>query len=176
MTANDFVLEPVVAGNAEAAESGTYLVLLDALTAPPHLLISHHGSVYSLSVNGRQLGSPLKKLLDYVQRKKIPTLLVEWHWPENENHLARLSAAFSRYPRVQAGSISCLHPIRDLAVQLHGAKMQEANFIFELLPLLKEAGALGQTFSFELETGGSFVPLRYTEEAVGNAIGRSVPQ
>ena len=118
------------------------------------------------------MGSPLDKLLAFIQRKQVPTLFLEWKTgkPADETK-AILQQAFSHYPKLEAGKTSCLSPIRDAAAAIHGEEMRSAKFIFELLPLLKEKNALGTAYGFHLEE--SFVLKHYSEEAVSGAIQNS---
>lgn len=175
-----FRLSNILPGTKETLMRGTFIVLLDPLHLPPHLLVSHEGKLFSLSVSGRQLGSPLEKLLAWAERKKIPALFIEWELPagssaESFSKLAQNS--FSRYPRVEAGKVSCLFPIREMAAALHDDKMKNARFIFELLPLLKNENAMGTSYSFQLETtNNEFELLSYSEEELAEAILHAEPE
>lgn len=154
--------------------SGTYLVVFNATKIPPHLLISHEGKVYSVSVSGRQMASPLNKLESYISRKSVPTLFIEWKLPENhssEYFETLLQESFAPYPRLEAGKTSCLSPIRDFAAKLYGDQMNEARFIFELLPLLASANAIGKTIALHLnETESVFRFQQYNEAEIEDAI------
>lgn len=175
-----FRLSNILPGAKETLMRGTYIVLLDPLHLPPHLLVCHEGKLFSLSVSGRQLGSPLEKLLAWSERKKVPSLFIEWKLPAGSSaksfpDLAQNS--FSRYPRVEAGKVSCLFPIREMAAALHGEKMKSARFIFELLPLLKDKNAIGASYSFQLETtNNEFELLSYSEAELAAAILRTEPE
>lgn len=168
----EFHLHPVLPGSDAALSKGCYIILLDAKHVPPHLLVSLDGEVHSVSSAGRQMGSALEKLLTFIRRKNIPTLFLEWKTGKTAEETKRvLHESFSKYPKLEAGQSSCLSPIRDTAVILHGEEMHPAKFIFELLPLLKAKDAMGNAFGFFTEE--TFVLNHYTTEAVNEAIRNS---
>ena len=155
---------------------GIFIVLLNATSAPPHLLLSIYGQLFSITDAGRQMASPLEKMLLFIQRKKIPTLFVEWQTPESwpvEKMEMEARKNFSRYERVIAGKASCLFPIRDLAADVYGNKMQAANFIFELFPLLKKENAIGKTIALNMENetaNGSFELMTYDDDQLQESL------
>lgn len=120
------------------------------------------------------MGSPLSKLESFISRKVIPALFIEWKLPEHvssEQFETFLQESFAPYARLEAGKTSCLSPIRDLASKLYGSQMQEARFIFELLPLLDGENAIGNTFAFHLDqTEKQFLFQKYTETEIEDAI------
>lgn len=170
----DFVLQHIHPASENDFATGTYIVVFNAQQVPPHLLISHEGKIYSVSVSGRQLGSPLAKLETFIERKTVPTLFIEWKLPEHlsaDEFETLLKKAFALYPRLEAGKNSCLSPIRDLADMLYGGEMKKARFIFELLPLLRNENATGKTFYSHIAVSeNTFTLQTYTETELENAI------
>ncbi len=140
------------AGNVNLSD-GTFIILFNVTAIPPHLLLSVNGKIYSITDSGRQMGSSLEKLIGFVKRKNVPTVFVEWILLESWNVERMESEArkcFLKYDRVVEGKISCLFPIRDVAAAVLGNEMNEAGFIFELLPLMDKANAIGKTFALNL--------------------------
>jgi hypothetical protein len=171
-----FSVFPEIPGETQLYR-GAYIILLNALSIPPHLLASVDGTLYSITVAGQHAGSPLDKFLQLVHRKKAPTLFVEWKLPagwSTERLESELRKNVGRYTRVEEGKASCLSPIRDTAATLHGPEMHSAGFIFELFPLMQTLGALGETFGLHMESAkqsdGSFHLLTYDSEELRNAI------
>lgn len=123
------------------------------------------------------MGSPLEKMLGFIQRKKIPTLFVEWKLPENskfENLKFEIEKNFMNYLRVEEGKVSCLFPIRDTVVAVLGEEFRKAEFIFELFPMMQKINALGKTFAYNMETeikkDQSFELMTYNETQLSQAI------
>jgi hypothetical protein len=161
----DFSLKNILPVTDSVFSDGVYIILFNATSIPPHLLLSVNNKIYSITDSGRQLGSPLKKLAGFIQRKKIPAIFVEWK-PENsqipENSIHEI---FSKYDRVVEGKISCLFPIRDVVVEIHGDEFQKANFIFELLPMMENKNALGKISEMNMGNAivnGEFELLTYS--------------
>lgn len=133
----------------------------NVLRSPPHLLTLAGGLIYSLSAKGQHIDEPLSKWLGLIRRKKTPTLFIEWKLPsgytdDDAQNLFR--KAFRRHKRVSSKA-TCLFPIREVVTIMHPDHVGNEKFIFELLPTLAKAGALGKTFArhfdkteFELAT------------------------
>lgn len=171
-----FSLNNIVSVADHDFSKGIFILLFDARTIPPHLLLSIDGKIYSLTDAGRQMGSSLEKLLLFVKRKKVPTLFVEWSdtkgmGSEKLENLVR--NCFLKYDRVKDGKVSCLFPIRDAVSAILGEEMETANFVFELLPLMEKQKALGKVFEMNMRNeieNGEFELLRYTEEELKEAL------
>jgi hypothetical protein len=166
----NFALHSILSGSEKKFTEGVYIILFNATSLPPHLLLSIDGEVYSITDSGRQLGSPLEKLLLFIKRKNIPALFIEWKVEK-----AKLQARqnFLKYDRVIEGKVSCLFPIRDIVADVLGDEMKKADFIFELLPAMQQANALGESFELNMESAivnGSFELLTYTNEQMKQAL------
>ena len=172
----NFALSPVLPGENTDFSRGIYIILFEADKIPPHLLLSVNGKVFSITASGRQLGSPLEKLLLFIKRKNIAALFVEVGIPggrtaENLQESARVN--FSSYDRVVEGKISCLFPLRDFAAELFGNEMRKADFIFELLPLLGKQNATGNVYELNMQhliANGKFELLTYTQDQLKEAL------
>jgi hypothetical protein len=139
-----FEIEGIQSFEMNQIESRNYLILLHVDQTPPHLMLSLAGKVYGVSSEGKQNGTALQKLLTYIERKKTPSLFIELICSDSPEELAtKVATAFSKYPRLIAGKTSCLSPIRDFAVSIWGNQLNEANFVFELIPLLENEKAIG---------------------------------
>lgn len=172
----NFALENILPGDAADFSEGIYIILFEAGKIPPHLLLSVNGKVFSITASGRQMGSPLEKLLLFIKRKNIATVFVEVKKPEGltaEITESITKEYFSNYERVIEGKVSCLFPVRDVMAELFGDEMQKANFIFELLPLLKKQNATGNVYELNmphLVINGRFELLTYTQDQLKEAL------
>lgn len=169
----NFALQHILNGIDKDFSKGIYIILFNATAIPPHLLLSIHGEIFSITDSGRQLGSPLEKLVGFIKRKNVPVLFVEW---KTENTGSLKTAArehFMKYDKVVEGKVSCLFPVRDVVAGVLGEEMKQANFIFELLPMMEKANALGEVTELNMGTAivnGSFELLTYTNEQMKEAL------
>ena len=162
---------------------GSFIVVLQTVRVPPHLLIAVNGRTWSISVSGQLPAEPLEKLFSYIHRKKIPTVFSELILPENvapERFCEMLSEAVSRYPEVHANETTCLDPIRDVAAGVFGDSINHARFIFELIPAIELSGGIGRHFGFYLDQhldgeNNLAMPI-YTAEDVAEATREAAKQ
>ncbi|CAN5914938.1 hypothetical protein BH11BAC7_BH11BAC7_26740 [soil metagenome] len=169
----NFVLHTILSSGDKDFQEGIYIILFNVTSTPPHLLLAVDGKIYSITDSGRQVGSPLEKLLLFIKRKNIPSIFVEWKTSNVESVEKITKEQFSRYERVVEGKISCLFPIRDVVANVLGEEFKKAGFIFELLPLMEKAGALGNTFELNMQsamTNGSFELITYTQEQLSDVL------
>lgn len=124
------------------------------------------------------MGSPLEKLLLFIKRKSVPTIFAEWSelkgW-KVEKLKSFVQDTFLKYDRVVEGKVSCLFPIRDVVAEVLGDEMKQADFIFELLPLMEKENALGKVFEMNMGNAivnGEFELLVYTEGELREAIAK----
>ncbi len=178
-----FILHNIHSGQEATFSTGVYIILFNATQIPPHLLLSINGKVFSITDSGRQLGSPLEKLITFVKRKNIPTLFIEWDLMENsvegfsirevEKVESLIRNSFLQYDKVIEGKVSCLIPIRDVAAKVLGDEIKKAQFIFELLPMMEKRNVIGNTYSLNMEQAifdGQFELLTYTEKQLKQSV------
>jgi hypothetical protein len=156
----------------EQLSSGTYIVLLNILHPPPHLVLLHNGLCYALHSNGRQDGEAGELLFQLIRRRSLPAIFVTWKLPEPAAAATQLTEILAPHSRVEAGGATCLLPLRRLA-ELQGiAAAAQCRFIFELLPLLSDAGQLAECFSLNYNAPEFLLPV-YTAADVDAAILRT---
>lgn len=171
-----FVFTNVLPANEQQLMNGSFIVVLQTVRVPPHLLIAVNGRTWSISVSGQLPAEPLEKLFSYIHRKQIPTVFSELILPAHispEKFCALLDEAVSRYPEVHANETTCLHPIRDVAAEVFGESLNHARFIFELIPGIQLNDGIGKHYGFYLDSHldaekNLAMPV-YTEEDVAEA-------
>lgn len=149
-----FIFKNVHPANEEQLMKGNYIVVLQTVRVPPHLLIGVDGRTWSISVSGQLPGEPLDKLFAYIHRKKIPTIFSELKLPAkftSQRFSELLDMAVSKYPEVHANEVTCLHPIREAAAEVFGDLAGEAQFIFELIPAIQKMGGIGEHYGFYID-------------------------
>jgi hypothetical protein len=171
-----FIFSNVLPANEKQLMNGSFIVVLQTVRVPPHLLIAVNGKTWSISVSGQLPGEPLEKLFAFIHRKQVPTIFSELILPKEiteEKFCALLNDAVSRYPEVHANETTCLDPIRDAAAEVFGDSLNHTRFIFELIPAIQLNGGIGKHYGFYLEkhldSEGNLAMPVYTAEDVAKA-------
>jgi hypothetical protein len=152
---------------------GCWIVAVRASSIPPHFMLLINGSSYSLHKYGVQCNEPLEPFMELIRRKFQPTLFFEWHVDAIDQVREYIVQTLQQYDRLKAGCISCLTPLRNLAIHLYGNEMQSVNFFFDLFPLLKKHEKIGRIMHTNMSSyvkEGVFDFPVYTREAVDAAI------
>jgi hypothetical protein len=178
-----FIFSNVLPANEPQLMKGAFIVVLQTVRVPPHLLIAVDGKTWSISVSGQLPAEPLEKLFSYIHRKQIPTVFSELLIPASvsaERFCELLNQAVSRYPEVHANETSCLNPIRDVAAEVFGESANHARFIFELIPAIQLNGGIGKHYGFyldaHLDSGRNLAMPVYTAEDVARATEEAAKQ
>lgn len=143
---------------------GVYLCLFGVDKIPPHLGIIAKGKYYSASAKGNRVGEPAMGIWRRIQQGRIPSLYIEL---SVENSESKLTSAFSLYPKLKQDQ-TCLLPIKDF-LEESGCHVGNAQYVYELIPLLKELGLVKNIFSRFIEED-TFQLAIYTKEEITNRI------
>ncbi|MBI3511988.1 MAG: hypothetical protein HY064_15120 [Bacteroidetes bacterium] len=171
-----FTLRNIHHSNGKEIFHGNFIVIFHARRVPPHLLASVHGNTFSISVQGPFAYEPLEKILDYVKRKKVECLFIEWNLPKDipiNKLLLHLEKNILLCKKVIAGKNSCLSPIRETIAEISGNEMRDACFIFDLLPIMESKKLLGKIYALNMENvihNGIFPLVTYSQEELNEAI------
>ncbi|MBI3501346.1 MAG: hypothetical protein HY063_06080 [Bacteroidetes bacterium] len=156
-----------------------FLVLLYAARIPPHLLVSVHGKIFSLSVKGATVDGELSSLLHLIRRKKIETVFIRLALPlvfTLEQLQDEIRHCMLAYPRADVGIATCLTPIADFCHSIYSTEKKNVNLIFDLLPKLSERKAVKEIYHLNLGnylSGNSFELNKYEVNDVHEAIRNS---
>ncbi|MGL5891110.1 MAG: hypothetical protein ACRC3B_14570, partial [Bacteroidia bacterium] len=156
----------------EQLRSGTYIVLLSITQPPPHLVLLHNGLCYSLHSTGKQEGDQSELLFQLIRRRSLAAAFVTWQLPAPAAAATQLTQILAAHSRVEAGSTTCLLPVRRLAEMQGTVAAADCKFVFELLPLLSDAGQIGECFSVNYNAPELQLPV-YTAADVDAAILRT---
>lgn len=113
---------------SENYRKGLFLWILHADKIPPHAGLSNNGEYFSLKANGRDSKLSIRSLAEIIERKQIPTIIVELVNIE----IRPLASIFFNYKCTIPGEITCLNPIKDTL------NITEAGKLHNLLKELKE--------------------------------------
>lgn len=129
----------------EYLKEGVFLVLLDALKVPPHLLLVVSGKVFSISTLGPSIDQDFEKYFRMIQKRNMPTIFVQLSLPAiftKEMLKDKIRLITKSYPRVDIGVASCLNPIKDFCNEVYEVDKSRVNLVFDLLDGLKSQQAI----------------------------------
>jgi hypothetical protein len=92
-------------------EDGFYLWVFHADKIPPHIGCSVNGKYFSLKFNGKDENVPIELVLATIDRKSIPTLVIEI---KSTVSLEMVMVIFESYSTTVPDEVTCLAPISRL--------------------------------------------------------------
>lgn len=158
------VINELVPLNEEDLENGLFLCLFGIDKIPPHLGLVANGKYYSSSAKGGRIAENVDLIIRRVNQSKIPTLFIKIDTTINEN---KLTESFSNYPKLRKQE-TCLLPIKDYFGSID-IDTKTANYVYQLIPLLREVGVVGNSYSLYYSPE-SFTLKVYTKEDITNRI------
>lgn len=139
-------------------EQGLFLWILHADKIPPHAGLSENGVYFSLKAKGKDSKLTIQKIVDIIERKKIPTIIIAL---QKNNTRKSLEITFSTYLKTVPTEITCLNPIKD------HLNIPNAGKLHELLSSMEEFGLIDKVYSVFLPE--SYVKLpEYEEKDIHN--------
>jgi len=135
------------------------LWILHADKIPPHIGISDATGFYSLKVKGKDEAVPLKKILQVIEKKKIPTLVYALV-PEKVHFLKKV---FSEFNVADSNGVTCLEPIK------RATDISKADTVHELIRNLENNHVLGESWRLNLSPKFEAIP-DYSREDILNRL------
>jgi hypothetical protein len=174
----------------EQLKSGLWLILVGVNEIPPHIAIINEGKYYSQSARKVDCGTTFEKLMNAIQRKRIPTVLINIgistviarkeapHFYGMPQHCGTISTNLlleKIYKNLQPlgnAENTCLTPIRLFFSEYCSDEFKNANYVFELLALAEKKGLLKESVSlFCGDSNSNVVTLpKYTIAQIKNKI------
>lgn len=108
--------------SSEIDFSRNVIWVLHADKAPPHIGFSSENTFFSLKVSGKDEGLNTDNVLELIQRKKIPTLLIQLTEIRSSEDV---KSEYDLFERAVFGSITCLNPIRNLLNQPEATQLSD---------------------------------------------------
>lgn len=176
---NIFTIESILAPlTLEELNTGYYLHLYKVDCAPPHIAFSIDGTLYELNHNGPRIRNDIEALINLLKIKKIKALffkilpLKNYSIEESKQMLA--SFTNKHVTILETKDVSCLSPIKDFFKWGYEIDTIEVGFIFDLLPLLNNAGLIINTTHLNMEglidEKRKLSLKKYTREDIDNRI------
>ena len=133
---------------------GVYLVLLNALKVPPHLLLVVSGKVFSISTLGPSLDEDMEKYMRLIEKNRMATVFVKLSLPQlftQADLFSKVRAVTRSYPRVDVGLATCLSPIADFCTDVYAVNKSQIHLVFDLLDELKNKDAVEGYYHMNLD-------------------------
>jgi len=135
MLANN--IYPVHRLNHDVLSDSSGIMIINADKIPPHLGIFSKSKYFSVSVHDIHLGNSIEVMIQYIHRKRIPTIFIRLKKDFNENMLFE---TFNSFHKLQ-GQCTCIQPIKEM-FKNKLPETSSASFIFELIPVLRSNGLI----------------------------------
>lgn len=165
--------------NNTLLKEGVFIVISDALQKPPHLSLLVDGKIFSLNVKGPQLDFSSEKYIKWLKIKHIPALLIQLNNfnlnSENQSRYITAQRSILKFPKVEAGIITCLSPIKNFCAETFQIDVSKVDSIFELLPILFKQKHIVACYHYNMEKhllNQSFELEKYTVQDIYESICR----
>lgn len=138
-----------------------YIWIWHADKIPPHIACSVGEHYFSLKAKGLDFDFPVQKALQIMERKQIPSLLVETNL---QIDLERVREEFNLHKNAISEGESCLFPIKSIL-----GKHQNIEKVADLISELEANKEIKHIFGFNLSE--TFKGLRsYSKEDISNRL------
>lgn len=155
---------------------GVYIVLLNVLEVPPHLLVMVSGKVFSIGVKGVELDKSADLYWQYIHKNKVPCVFVELALPEMFTIATlqeKIRVVTAGFPKVNSDTVTCLLPIKTFCSEVYATDAHQVHIIFDLLEALKKQNSIAAYYHLNLIDeikDGVFEMHKYTLFEVKEAI------
>ena len=179
---SDFKILDLLPLNEEQLKEGVYLLILNARSIPPHLLLTVSGKVYGISTKGPSFDTSADVYMNYVKKNNIESIFIKLRLPaiySDKQMLDSVRSIVKAYPRVDIGAATCLSPIKDFMSEIYKTEIHDVHLIFDLLPKLKSQNIIEGYFQMNLDEAmakGELLMKRYTVFEVNEAIIKALPK
>ena len=146
---------------AENINDGLYLALVGTHRLPPHVALIHQGLYFAQTVNGPQIGRQAADVIQVLQNRQIPFLLLELKSPSTSSAPNNF---FIELKPLEKGH-SCIEPIVDYLK--HTVSLQvKKPYLHGLLQALIQAELLSATYALPMPEKAQFTLEPYGKERI----------
>lgn len=144
-------------------QRGVEIILINATSVPPHVILGINGRVWGFGVKGAMLGEPINKYLELINKKKIRTLFFELIC--NKTNISQVEPEADRIfnikEEIRATGPTCFTPIKAFAENIFSKKFDHLKYCFDLLDELEKSGYIKKisAMNFEMEFSEGFFSL-----------------
>jgi hypothetical protein len=169
---NSYSLHITGTAQEKNLNKGIFLFIYRASKIPPHVGIIVNGLLYDITSVGPTIGLPLSDFYKTALKRKTEVLFVKLKVVETLTLNEHAASIMKEHFKVTLKK-SCLIPVKAFIQKTYGVNVQEKQFIFELLPLLKQKEILEGVFELNLSKkvkNGCFIMSKYTQKEVEKCI------
>lgn len=152
---------------------GVYIFLHRASKIPPHIGLIINGTLFEISTNGPGYEQKGIDLLKTAQKRGVEVIFIELVKPQDGLELKQQIIRLVKHYHRVSNEISCLNPIKDFIELSYQIQVKQANFIFELLPILYAHQIVKASFEVNLThklIENNFLLKTYTQEDINQCI------
>lgn len=135
-------------------QNDIFLLLINANKIPPHIILSVHGKIFAIDINGPTINAEVSGLIRYIKLKRIPVLFVRLKVPEifNKSSLWQvINSCVLKYRKVGEGEYTCLTPIKEFCVNIYDKNAADLDLVYELIAVLKKNDFVLGTYHLNME-------------------------
>lgn len=160
--------------NLEQLHKGLFIFIFRASKIPPHIGIIAGGKLYDITSVGPNLGLPASDFYKTIIKRNTEVIFIELKKTEEDQYLTSLIETKVREYWKVTENTSCLNPVKDFIADLYKTDLTDANFVFELLPILFEKGIIANTSQVNIPeskmVNNVFNLTKYTQKDIENCI------
>lgn len=155
----------------EQLRKGTHIFIYRATRIPPHIGIIANGLLYDITSVGPNIDLAVADFYKTAVKRKTEVLFVSLIMKElNAN--AIIAEKVKKFWKVTA-DVSCLAPVKEFLHELTGVELKTAQFLFDLLPILKDANLIEAVYELNLQNkieNNVFELAKYTKKDIEDCI------
>ncbi|MFY9307471.1 MAG: hypothetical protein WAQ28_00330 [Bacteroidia bacterium] len=151
---------------------GIYIAVIHATRIPPHIGLIIGGKYHSLTVKGQDINTSIEALVKNSFQRKIPSLFIKIkaHPTFSEGYLKEhFITNIQQFPKVDIGVATCLSPIKLFFNEVFDVRVENINFLFELIPVLYAEGLIEHASALFINEKNYQLP-EYSEAEINKGI------
>lgn len=156
----------------EKLQKGVFIFIYRASKVPPHIGVVVNGLLYDITAVGPNINLPVADFYRTALKRKTEVLFVALKHAKFSMLNELISAMVEQYYKVTLAT-SCLVPVKEFIYEAYGLNVDQANFIFELLPVLYQNHLITDVWELNLSNkikDKIFEMTKYTKEDVENCV------
>ncbi len=155
-------------------EKGVFIFIHRASKIPPHIGLIVNGKLFEISTHGPEYNLRGLAMLQTAQKRGVEVVFVGLTpTKQKPKELELLITNLVKHYFKVSDHVSCLNPIKDFIQEIYQIEVKNADFIFELLPILYNKNLVKNTFQINLSDkllNNNFLIKKYTKQDINQSI------
>jgi fumarylacetoacetate (FAA) hydrolase family protein len=155
----------------EKLQKGTFIFIYRATRIPPHIGIITNGLLYDITSVGPNIDLAVSDFFKTAVKRKTEVLFVELNLPKAETNKI-ISEKVNNHWKVTP-TTSCLDPVKEFLNEVCKIDLEQATFLFDLLPVLEKENLIESVFELNLQKkieDNIFKLTKYTQQDIQDCI------